>query len=622
MLLEMKPLPHPIIDQLNAAIDGERSPLDLIIEDTSGLEAALLDSPDALFTALDANAERARGAPVNLQRGTFASAACDSDGNVVAADPQFGDWVGIDRLADVVGRLSADIPRLSMVVEDRTGRPVAMAAARWSSACRWPLSAAIRQRIAAEPDLFAVMGFRPSDGSWQRAGEVFKLTKRELELARTLSTNGQLRDASLAMQIAYDSGRKLLKSAMAKTGTRRQADFVRAVLAVVAGEMNADVVTDRLFAEVFGLTLRQAALAGQLVHGQTRDGAADRISVSSHVAKSELKLVYNACCVGSVSELSRVYAEVQALGGLSTACDVEVGAFEREPLRLVPRPDRPGRIAVCDHGPADGFPVLVFHAMMTGRHMPAVLVEAMQSHGLRPVAFDRAGFGMSDWIDGDVVRTAIYDARAIVGALGLDRVLVLARGGLVAALSLARDRPDCLVGGVIAGPETPLPVDHARTGLLGRGKRLFYDNPRFAVPVTRLLAGRTSAAMIERLCASSIVGSPPDEAAFADPRNRADHLRAVRQSVTRVEGFVHEVAAHARGQQPPRLADARDWCVLGGLTDQGYAQSDAASYWADRLPGATIRLIADGGRWLHLTHADLIARELATLAVRHRPPSA
>lgn len=610
-----------IIDRLHAAAEVESSPLDLIAEDEGELEAALRDAPDALLAAIQASAAHAQGTPVNLQRGSFASAACDADGNVVAGDPEFGDWVGIDRLAEVVGRLGGERPRLSMVVEDRTGRPVAMAAARWSSACRWPLSEEIRQRIAAEPDLFAVMGFRPGDASWDRAGEMFKLTRRERDLARLLATHGQLRDATDAMQIAYDSGRKLLKSAMAKTGTRRQADFVRAVLAVVAGEMGVDPMTDRLFAEVFRLTARQAELAGQLVRGQTRDGAANRTRVSNHVAKNELKLVYTACCVGSVSELSRVYAEVQALGGLSTACDVELGAFEKEPLRLIPRGSRPGRIAVCDHGPADAQPVLVFHAMMTGRHMPGVLVEAMQARGLRPIAFDRAGFGMTDWIDGDVVETAIADVLDIIAALGLTRMLVLARGGLVPVLSLAAERSDCFLGGVIAGPETPLPVDHARTGLLGRGKRFFYDNPRFAVPVTRLLAGRTSAATIERMCATSIAGSLPDEKAFADPRNRADHLRAVRQSLTRVEGFVHEVAAQARGLQPPRLDDASRWCVLGGLTDQAYAQPEAAAYWADQLPGATIRLVEDGGRWLHLSHADLIASELAILAEKFLQPS-
>jgi pimeloyl-ACP methyl ester carboxylesterase/DNA-binding CsgD family transcriptional regulator len=602
------------IERLRAAAAHGGSPLDAIIEDHAGLDEAFHDTPDALFDALNFSADRAGGSPVNLQSGSFASAVCDGDGNVLAADASFGEWLGIDRLAEVVDRISEDAPRLSAVVEDRTGRPVALAAARWSSACRWPLSDAMRQRINAEPGLFAVIGFRPSEGSWIRAGQVFRLTSRELDLARTLSISGQLRDAVNEMGIAYESGRKLLKSAMAKTGTRRQASFVRAVLAVVAGEMNSDAVSDRLFAEVFGLSLRQAGLAGQLVRGQSRDGAAGKASISSHVAKNELKVVYNVCGVSSVSELSRLYAEVQALGGLAAACDVEVGAFDKEPLRLMPRAGRPGRVAVCDHGPDDGYPVLVFHALMTGRHLPAVLVEAMQARGLRPIAFDRAGFGMSDWTPGDVAATSVADCLTIIDTLDLRRVLVLARGGIVGALTLARDHPDLVAGGVIAGPETPLPADRAREGLLGRGKRLFYDNPKFAVPVARLLSGRTNAAIMDRMVAASIAGSAPDERVYAIPRNRADHLRAVRQATTGVEGFVREIAAQAAGIEPPRLSDGRHWTVLGGKADRVYAQSEARSYWADRLPGASIRMVEDGGRWLHLSHADLIADELRTLA--------
>ena len=604
------------LDKLRAAAQGSGSPLDLMVDDAAGLESALSDAPDALFAALDANAGLARGSPVMLQNGSFATAVCNIDGTIIAADPGFGEWLGIDPFSDVVERIREGAPRLSMVVEDRTGRPVALAAARWSTASRWPLSDPMRSLIAANPGLYAVMGFRPDNASWAKAGEMFQLTRQELHLARALSASGQLRDAALAMGIAYESARKLLKGAMAKTGTRRQASFVRALLAVVAGEMNSSIVTDRLFGDVFGLTSRQAALAGKLVRGTSRNGAAGSAQVSQHVAKNELRVVYNMCGVASVSDLSRIYAEVHALGGLAEACDVELGAFAGEQLRLVPRSTRAGRIAVCDHGNGEGFPVLCFHAMMTGRHLPGVLVEAMKARGLRPIAFDRAGFGMSDWLGGTVVETAVADCLDIFDALDLRRVLVLARGGIAAALTLAQDHPELVTGGVIAGPETPVPIDRARHGLLGRGKRLFYDNPRFGVPVARLLAGRTSAATIERMVEDSIQGSLPDQRAYADPRNRADHLRAVRQSTTGVEGFVHEVSAHAAGAEPPRLADASQWTVLGGLSDQAYAQADAASYWADRMPGATVRMVADGGRWLHLSHPDLLAAELAARAAK------
>lgn len=586
----------------------------MIADDGEGLEAALEAEPDALYDAVLVNAATAAGAPVQIQASSFASAACDSDGRIVAADERFGQWLGIDPLAQVVRLLNGGAPRLTVVLDDRSGRPVAVAAGRRSLTGNWPLTPQIAKLLDTEQGLFAVIAFRPDADAWQRAARAFGLTGQEVQLARALSTTGNLRDAAGTLGIAYETARKLLAGAMAKTGSPRQPDMVRVVLGVVAGDVVAAGTLERVFADLFGLTVRQAGIVRRLAAGETRDSAALAVRISPHVAKDELRVVFEACGVGTVTDLARLFAEVEALAGLATACDVELDGFGGEPLRLVKRSAAPGRVAVCDHGPADGVPVLVFHAMMTGRHLPAVLVSAMQRRGLRPIAFDRAGFGLTDWIDGDVVARAVADSRDLLGELGIERTLILARGGIAAALTLARDWPGLVRGGVIAGPETPAPLDRRRTGLMGRGKRLFYDHPRFAEPVTRIMVGRVRAATLERLIAQSAAGSPADQRAFADPQRRADHIRAVRQATMGVRGFAHEVAAHGRGLEPPRLADGGHWSVMMGATDQIYDQAAAELYWSDRLPGATFHRIADGGRWLHMSHPDAIADALAVSA--------
>ena len=478
----------------------------------------------------------------------------------------------------------------------------------------WPLTEEIRLRLNEDPALFAVIAFRPDADAWQRAGSAFGLTRQEVLLARTLAETGRLRAAAVAMGLAYDTARKLLARAMVKTGAHRQADLIRTLLAIVAGDSSGAPSADRVFAELFGLTKRQATIVSRLAVGQTREVAAASARISAHVGKDELRVVFEACGISSVTDLIRLFAEVEALAGLATACDVTLGGMAGEPLRLVKRSVGEGRIALCDYGPLDATPVLVFHAMMTGRHLPAVLVATMQSRGLRPIAFDRAGFGLTDWVDEDVVKRAVADARDVLHALEVETALVLARGGIAAALTLARDHPEMVRGGVLAGPETPVPFDRRRGGLIGRGKRLFYDHPSFAEPMTRIMVGRVDAATLTYLVVKSAAGSSADERAIADPQMQHDHIRAVRQAMMGVKGFMAEVTAHGRGLEPPALLDGANWVVLSGKGDQIYDQRRAETYWAVRLPGSRRKRVADGGRWLHLTHSDLIAEELARLA--------
>ena len=594
--------------------DREDALLHVLVDDHEGLGAAMDETPDALITAADAATARG-GPPADLLPDSFASAVCDRAGRIVIADPRFLDWLGgPDPLASVVARVGINQPSVSAIADDRTGRPVAVAAATQAMARNWPLATPVREALDRGEGEFAVVAFRPDLAAWEQAARAYGLSPQESRLAAALSRRGDLQAAALDTDVAYETARKLVASAMRKTGAARQTDLVRRVLSAAAGGVRPPEGSARLFAELFGLTMRQADLALALARGATRDSAAEALGISSHGAKADLRIVFQACGVANAVDLARIAAEIDALTGLARACSVEVelrGA-QAEPLRLLRRQRAPGRIAVTDHGPARGRPLLMFHPSIGGRHQSRTLVADLQAAGWRPVAFDRPGYGLTDMIhgaDGPYAQAAL-DVVDILDALGIAHTALYARSASTMVATTARLLGDRVLGGVLVGPEPPAALDHRREGMMGRGKALFFGNARLARAFARVLSRRTSSAMIARMLRQSVIGSPIDEAALDEPDNLSDMVRSSRQSALGMQGFLAEMQAHGGGAEPPALAEASHWTVISGALDPLYSFTAAESFWRRAFPGATFELIADGGRYLHFTHRPAIIAAL------------
>lgn len=598
--------------------DREDALLHVLVDDHEGLGAAMTEAPEALIAAADAAVARG-GPPADLLPDSFASAVCDRTGRVITAEPRFLDWLGgPDPLAAVVARVGINRPSVSAITDDRTGRPVAVAAATQAMARNWPLAAQVREALDRGDGEFAVVAFRPDLAAWDQAARAYGLSPQESRLAAALSRRGDLQAAAQDTDVAYETARKLVASAMRKTGAARQTDLVRRILSAAAGGVRPPEGSTRLFAELFGLTLRQAELAQALARGATRDSAARALGISSHGAKADLRIVFQACGVSNAVDLARIAAEIDALAGLATACSVEVeprGA-DAEPLRLLARRRAPGRIAVTDHGALSHFgrgrPLLMFHPAVGGRHQSRPLIADLQAAGWRPIAFDRPGFGLTDMIssaDGPFVEAA-RDAEDILDALGIGQVTLYARTASTAIATTAAFLGDRVCGGVLVGPEPPAALDKRLDGMMGRGKALFFGNARLAQAFARILSRRTSSAMIARMLRQSVLSSPIDQAALDEPGNLADMVRASRQSSLGMLGFLAEVQAHGAGAVPPTLADARHWTIITGAHDPLYSFAEAEAFWRQAFPAANFEVVADGGRFLHFTHRGKILAAL------------
>ena len=82
-------------------------------------------------------------------------------------------------------------------------------------------------------------------------------------------------------------------------------------------------------------------------------------------------------------------------------------------------------LAYVERGAADGVPVLVNHGTPGSRLSRHPEKELYERHGVRMIAYDRPGYGLSDPNPGRSVADAAADIAAIADELGLDRFAVV-----------------------------------------------------------------------------------------------------------------------------------------------------------------------------------------------------
>ena len=598
-----------LYDLAAAAVRGQT--LETIAADVDGFTASIAADPAGLGRVL-AEAAAQAGGMARIDPGSFATAACTRRGIVLACDPLFSSWqIDPDDLRACFPGDGSGAPRLSAIAHDRSGRPVALAFAAGPRAAQWPLASAVRAALAAVPDGYAILGVPPS--GWFAGSRLFgawAFTNAETRIVQALIAGGDLRKAARAAGIAYETARETIASAMSKTGAQRQPELVRSLTLLAMGELPAREAMWRTFADAYSLSARQAQISQLIALGATRAQAAAALGVTLHVVKSDLKLVFERCHIDSAPALGRLVAEIDALTRLASAADVEIapGDGVPEPLRFVRRRRAAGRIAVQDHGPAGAMPVVYFHTPTTGRHMPAVLVAAMQARGLRPISLERPGFGLTTEAAGDVASEAVEDLADVFDALGLEQACLLGRS-CVMPLRFAAAYPERMIRGVLLS--TSPPGMRPNRGLFGKIGDLALDTPGLVENFTRVLVGYSSDRAIAHFVARGLAGCPADLAAFADPANRHDYIRATRQLSTSA-GLARELALHAAGVIVPKAAIGLDWTVLIGALDALVPDADTGkSAWERALPGAKVTVVPDAGRFLHLSHPALLADALA-----------
>ena len=191
------------------------------------------------------------------------------------------------------------------------------------------------------------------------------------------------------------------------------------------------------------------------------------------------------------------------------------------------------RLGFAEYGTPDGAPIFIFHGTPGSRLMLRVADAPARRRGVRVIAPDRPGFGLSDRQPGRRLLDWPGDVRALADFLGIERFAVAGiSGGGPYTLACALKLPERLtVAGVISGMG---PVVGELGGVLDRKHRLAFATMRRAPPLLHLVMAAASLGwqrIPERLLDALHAYMPPaDQAIVARPEVRASLLAGLREA--------------------------------------------------------------------------------------------
>lgn len=546
-------------------------------------------------------------------------AVLNASGRVLHANLRFVETGGVDNI-------DPDMVREVVVLRQSHTRIIDAAAGRLAVACgppdqarKWTLPADVRE-AAGRPDA-AVVVLAVATGSMDSAVEdacrAFGLTDLQTRVAMALVRTGDVRGAGRLAGVTYETARKTVADAMRRAGAARLSGLIERLVRLSFGVWPVGRGGEAVLTDVWGLTPRQAALALRVAEGMTRAEAARAAGVSEAVTKKDLDVVFDTLGVGTAAALARAVTEARAMALLTDATHGAVEAADDfiEPLSLFLRPDGT-QVAYSDYGPRSGAPVLILHSSSACRPAPSRMVHALQAAGFRPLALDRPGFGLSDppldraaW-RADPFAAAVDDIVLFCRHLKLDRLDVVARGGAQVAVAMHDRAPELMRGVVLVNPDPPTDGRTPGQGPIGAMKEAFIRHPDLIEKLAATLAGWLGTGQGRRIVERIVEGSPPDTEVMADPRNMADYMRGFRLFATgRVAGYVAEQTAMTRWASPA-LSGAGHWRVLVGVHDRMHHPPYVQAFWRNVLPDAQQHVVEDGGRFLVMSHARLVAETL------------
>jgi DNA-binding NarL/FixJ family response regulator len=557
---------------------------------------------------------------------SIAAALVDRGGKVICASAAFASVEGERHIdGDLLARASQGCPPATAVVElagaDGALDSAIFAYARASRAMSWRLPPDVQAAAAQRPDHVVILtslvaqAAKPLEAVCRAYGLSGLQTRVALETIRT----GSVKSATRTLGVSYHTAREALAEAMRRVRAPRLPALVNRLTSLAFGVLpESDGAS--ILGDLWGLTARQAAIAGLVAEGLSRGGVAGALGLSEAVVKKELDRVHLLLQVSTGAALARKIVEANALRWLTTATGGDIGFVEpgAEPLQFVLRQDG-SRIALSDYGPASGRPVLVVHSSMTSRIVARGLVRALQAAGYRALSIDRPGFGLTDEVHGarpgahDPWATAAQDTLRVLEHLKVRGLDLVARGGAQFVLALEKAAPGRLQRVVLINPDPHSAASTRTVGPYGVFKQALMRNPAMISLAATVFMRQLTHERVREMMQRAARGSPPDEIASRDPDIVRDYFRALRTFATgRIGGHVNEQTEFARGSMPPPLAGTTDWRVLVAAHDTLHDPEQVLAYWQAVLPDARFEQAPDAGRLLALSHPHLVVEALAS----------
>jgi pimeloyl-ACP methyl ester carboxylesterase len=267
----------------------------------------------------------------------------------------------------------------------------------------------------------------------------------------------------------------------------------------------------------------------------------------------------------------------------------------------------------AEFGEEHGTPLVFCHGFPSSRLGAALLHAEAHALGMRVIAPDRPGYGLSDFKRWRRVQYWAGDLSSLVDALGLDGFAVLgfSTGAPYAAACAALLRQRVRAAGIVSGwapPNAPRAKPGPRLPFvpaLGRHVRLLR---RFSLS---RVARRLSSDASKFLDKVSRNAPPADRSVLADPTVRGAIIEDLRESLRQgARGPTREARVINR-RWGVKLEDIRVPVWLWHGQDDRNVPPELARFMSEQIPGSrTILYRADGHLSTFIAHIGEILRAL------------
>jgi pimeloyl-ACP methyl ester carboxylesterase len=272
------------------------------------------------------------------------------------------------------------------------------------------------------------------------------------------------------------------------------------------------------------------------------------------------------------------------------------------------------RLGFAEYGDPAGAPVLAFHGMPGSRFMFRLTHEPALRLGLRIVAPDRPGFGLSDFQPDRTLAAWPGDMRELADSLGFDRFAVAGiSGGGPYVAACAALLPQRVAAAALVSPVGPLRAPEGPERLPPAQVVTFRLLPQLT-PAMRLafFGGRLGFLHAPDAMYRAIMkrAGPADEHILSRPEIRKNVLEAVVEGLRPgARGVVQEMKIFASAWGIPFAAITAPAILWQGTADNNVPVS-AALRLAQIIPNCELRRIEGAGHYWIFDHVEEVLTAL------------
>lgn len=263
------------------------------------------------------------------------------------------------------------------------------------------------------------------------------------------------------------------------------------------------------------------------------------------------------------------------------------------------------RLGYAEYGLAGGVPVLFFHAAPGSSHIHTDMAEIAAQRGVRLIAVERPGYGLSDAHSGRTFLSWADDIAALMDTLGVARFSIIGlSGGCPHTLACAYKFPDRVQKVALSAALVPGDTEGVPDMVAGL-YALAQNNPDELRKTFAALA--PSAAALRAVVSASVGDRDKLVVNECAAEFELDYMRAL---LSGVEGVASDYILFSGSWGFPLEGIRTEVLLWSGTADLNTPPAMAHSL-ASQLANSKIFMLADEGHFALYEHWDEILKKLA-----------